>query len=460
VTGQSGPQNVTGGVLVSVSLERARPATKQRLCDTVLPGCVPTSLAAVRGVPGIHVDHHASSVFRFGTQDRHEQSPARITDTSIQPGLSRSPIRQEPPRGIRICHGFCAAQHIADIQILDGNEVIYLHQRPRSLVVEVATLVGDLTMPSHDSRPGPVTIFGTALLSRKSLLRDGESRRAGARPAGIVHMLTLRGSHENRDPHVDSHWVSGGGQRVRRDLVTRQDQIPVPALAADLDRLHRTGDCAVRGDLHMSDTFQIDPRGVRMPPGPVTVFRPLHIEEPVRALESWIAGLRIGFDTTEESVERPVQPTQRCLLTGERPHLEIRADRPNAFELRALGPIGDASVAVPPPVPAFLQCRIVQLPMRIKATPQCHMLPTRRPHPELVRTPHTTTPHRCSIRRRRYFGNHTRCRKSELTPPAERRNRDPAMTKRYKPPPTCTAELWSGTAIPLRAEAANPLGAR
>jgi hypothetical protein len=42
-------------------------------------------------VPGVHVDHHTSSLFRFGAQDRHELGPARVVDASVQAGLSLDP---------------------------------------------------------------------------------------------------------------------------------------------------------------------------------------------------------------------------------------------------------------------------------------------------------------------------------------------------------------------------------
>jgi Rieske Fe-S protein len=55
-TGQSSPEDVAGRVLVGVE-------------------GVPAGSTAVRGAPGVHVDHHTSRLFRFGAQDRHELEP-------------------------------------------------------------------------------------------------------------------------------------------------------------------------------------------------------------------------------------------------------------------------------------------------------------------------------------------------------------------------------------------------
>ena len=95
VTGQSSPQDVACGVFVGVGGVPAAPACEYRLGDAVLFGCVPAGFATVGGVPGIDLDHGASSVFRFGAQHRDELSPARIADTSVEPGLGRSPVGQE-----------------------------------------------------------------------------------------------------------------------------------------------------------------------------------------------------------------------------------------------------------------------------------------------------------------------------------------------------------------------------
>lgn len=61
--------------------------------------------------------------------------------------------------------------------------------------------------------------------------------------------------------------------------------------------------------------------------------------------------------------------------------------------------------------------------------------------------------------RRRYFGHHTRCNPNELTPPAERRNRETqAMPAPYETPPTPTDIPWPGVPIPPTAKAASPPG--
>ena len=116
-----------------------------------------------------------------------------------------------------------------------------------------------------------------------------------------------------------------------------------------------------------------------------------------------------GFHPPEETLKRPVEPAQHGLLAEKRPHRQIRAQRPDLAQLRRLIAVADAGAASPPGVAAFLQRRVVHLPMRVHTRCQRDVLTRRRTHPKLVCPPHPTT---------------------------ERRMRNSAMTKRYKRPPT------------------------
>jgi hypothetical protein len=87
VKGQSSPQDVACSVFVGLGMMPAPLADEFCLADTVPACCVSTVLAAVGGVPGVDLDPYPPSVFRFGAQYSEETTPARVTDTSVQPGL-------------------------------------------------------------------------------------------------------------------------------------------------------------------------------------------------------------------------------------------------------------------------------------------------------------------------------------------------------------------------------------
>jgi hypothetical protein len=97
---------------------------EHRLCGAVLGCGVPAGFAAVGGVPRVDVDHHTSSLFRSGAQDRHELGPARVVDAWVQAGLGRGPVGQEPARLVGIGARWRSLDQVADPQVLDDQQVV------------------------------------------------------------------------------------------------------------------------------------------------------------------------------------------------------------------------------------------------------------------------------------------------------------------------------------------------
>jgi hypothetical protein len=81
--GQPAPEDIASGVFVCLGGMTTVLATKLRLANAILRCRAPASFAAVGGVPGVDVNQGAPSIFRFGTQNRDELTPARVTNTSI-----------------------------------------------------------------------------------------------------------------------------------------------------------------------------------------------------------------------------------------------------------------------------------------------------------------------------------------------------------------------------------------
>jgi hypothetical protein len=134
----------------------------------------------------------------------------------------------------------------------------------------------------------------------------------------------------------------------------------------------------------------------------VTIFRPLHAVEPARTFKPRIARLDTGLgrlDPPEKPGERPIQPAQGGLLTRKRPHLHIRAHRPNLGQLRRLIPVVNTGLARRPRIPTLLQRRVIKLPVGFHTRRQRDVLARRGPHPKHTRPSHDaiTASHRCSI---------------------------------------------------------------
>jgi hypothetical protein len=487
VKGQPSPQDVARGVFISLGRVAARLTFEHRLRDTVVSCCVPAAFAAIRGVFGVDLNQGASSVFRFGAQYRDELSPTSVSDASIECRLRGCPVGQERAESIGILHGFGTATHIGDRQILHNNQVVRFNDCSGRLVVEVAALISDLAVPSSDCRPPTRPVFRTTPCASQRLLRACETRSRAAAPSRVIDMYSLGGGCETGDSHIETDLPPGGRQRGGRNVVAGQDQHPAPTFTVNLDRLDLADNLPVHGDLHVPDAPQIHPLCVGMPAGAVAVSGPFHTMEPSLAFESRIPWRRTGFHTYEEFAERAIQPPQRGLLARKRPYRHIGTFSPNVLVPIRLAAVSDGCTAMPPGIPAFLQCRVVQLPVRTQARRQCDMLPCRRAHSKLVGSPHVDTTNGSAARathdsgqmsltinstnskgrrvirltrslRRPFVPCATR-RPTAVSSPAARRKRAHCMPEHYETPPTkLTSTSWSLGLICPMTPPASPLG--
>ena len=432
VTGQPGPQDVACGVLVCVGMVPAAATSEYRLGEAVLYGCVPAVFAAVGGVPGVDLDHGASSVFRFGAQNRDELPPARIGDTSVQPGLRGCTVGQELAGVVGVGDGCGPAHHGGDRQVLDGDQVIGLHERAGGFVVEVAAAVGDLAMPCSQRLTSAAPVLGPRFGAGQPLLRCGQPGGGGAGPARVMMCSPSEVVAKLAIPTSTPAWRPVAG--IGLAGTSSQDKISIQRRPSRriwiVFTRPTTSRCALT--LTWPTPCRYTRRGVGVPAGAVTVLGPLHTVEPRLAFEPRITRPRPGFHPPKETLKGPVEPAQRGLLAGERPHRHIRAHRPDLAQLRRLIAVADASPACPPGVAAFLQRCVVQLPMPIHTRRQRDVLTRSRAQPELICPPHPST---------------------------ERRKRNSTMAKGYKRPPTLTLTAWLGAPIPPTAKAASPLRA-
>jgi len=160
---------------------------------------------------------------------------------------------------------------------------------------------------------------------------------------------------------------------------------------ANLDRLYSPTHFAVRADLNLPDALQVHPRAVRMPAGAITIFGPFNSVEPTAPLEPRIANLPTGFDPSEESIEGFVEPAQRSLLAGIRPHGHIRSHTADLRRLGRLIRVPDPGLAMHPAIATFLQGRIVELAVRLDTRRQCDVPASAWTQPKLVCPPHADT---------------------------------------------------------------------
>ena len=388
--GQPGPQDVARGVFVCRGAMRASLAAKFRLRDAVRARGIPTALTPVGGVPGVDLDPNPPSLFRFGAQYRDELAPSSVTDRSAEPGLRPSSIWKVLHRVGGFRDRFGPAQHIRDLQVLHDDQVVSCGEFAGLFVVKVPALVGYLAMAGGHCFPPQTSIFRSWLRALKPLLRCGQSIRRGARPPGIVDALSVAGSGKANNADVDADLTAGHGQQTGWDVIAGQHQHPASPLSLDPDRLHPAGHLAVEINLDLTDALQIHPTTLGQPAGAVAIFGPLHAFEPGLAFEPRIPRCLPRLHPAEEPGECPVQPSQRRLLTGERPDRLIGAHRSDFSQLRRLIPVPDPSLSrVGPGIPTLLQRRVVKLAVRGYTRRQRHMLARCGPQPKHIRPPHS-----------------------------------------------------------------------
>ena len=97
VKGQSGPEDVACGVFVGLCRVPARVADEFRLTDAVLPCREPTGFTAIGGVPGVDLYPGASSVFRFGAQNRDELAQPASLMLRLSPVLAAARFGNHRP---------------------------------------------------------------------------------------------------------------------------------------------------------------------------------------------------------------------------------------------------------------------------------------------------------------------------------------------------------------------------
>src|SRR5207302_3169585 len=92
--GQPGPEDIDRRVQVGVVAMTARRALEVG-AGAVVRSDVPAGSAALGGMTGIDLDQLPASIFRFVGQHSFEDSPSRVEDGTVQPGLG-GPWRPGP----------------------------------------------------------------------------------------------------------------------------------------------------------------------------------------------------------------------------------------------------------------------------------------------------------------------------------------------------------------------------
>ena len=308
-------------------------AGEQRLRDTVFLVCIPTLFATIRRMPGINLVIRASSIFRFGSQYRDELPPGSVTNASVQAALGCGTVGQEPAWLMQVGYRLCAAQHVGYVEVFDSDQVIVGYQFMGPLVMEIATLVGNLPMPCRQCLPCFSAVVRAALLANQSALRAAQLVACDAGPERVADVTTIRCGGKTGNPYIDANDFPSGWQRIVGHFVTRQDQHPAPPLAAYLDRLNLAAHRAMHGHLNLANALQVDAVGVGMPAGTIAVFGPFRALETALGLESGNPGFAPAFTRRKKPSNARFRRRSVACSARKRPDRDIRAFRADIGEL-------------------------------------------------------------------------------------------------------------------------------
>src|SRR3981189_1736370 len=219
-------------------------ALEFRLRGAVLLSNVRTVFAGAGagGVARVHRDQLATGAVSLVREGAQEHPPTRVVDVLVQPGLRCSSVREKRARVAGVGLGFGRADHVRDAQPFVRDHVVLADYRQGGLVRVILPLAAHLAMQRGDllhrtAMPGGSVVPLAPGERRHRALGVGEGIGGALAVPGVWLVRALGCGEEVGDAHVDTGHRTGRGEWFGGHLVTGEDDVPLPALALDADRL-------------------------------------------------------------------------------------------------------------------------------------------------------------------------------------------------------------------------------
>ncbi len=147
---------------------------------------LPTRRTQERRAVGSYFYHLTSSFFRFLSQERKEQTPRTIGNTS----------------GKRMVF-----DHAVDVQILDENRCVVSDVLIGSLMQKVFSLIGDAFMCFRNKEASFPSSLGAFYSFSKSLLSHGKESEGLLEKEGIVNLSTIGINKERPHANINTNFL-------------------------------------------------------------------------------------------------------------------------------------------------------------------------------------------------------------------------------------------------------------
>src|ERR1039458_6692692 len=158
-------------------------------------------------------------------------------DRTIQSGLSTGTVGQKSSRLPRIGSSFRCTHHVVDLEILNGDEVVVVHELSAQFVRCIASLILDLVMESHDLINLASTTVRSALFGREMTLSSSEILLCICAEVLAFPHFTVTGGDLVHDAEIDANLAAGRFQRHRGHLQATHAEPPLGSFALHGDGL-------------------------------------------------------------------------------------------------------------------------------------------------------------------------------------------------------------------------------
>ena len=211
-------------------------------------------------------------------------------------------LYQLVPRGVAdalVQRAVAVFLHVADVKVLEHDDLKFVHQPPAQLMSKVLTAVGDaLVDVLNDALMLPV--FRRAFVApREAALRLRQRPLVLPEEARVGDLLASRERGKVGQAEVDAHDMRRRRQRIKLDF-DRETGVPVTErVLLDGQRLNLALEGAVQHDSHIADLRQIQAVAVKTK----AVLRVGEGFVPARTLEAGVAGFLACFYAAKERLE-------------------------------------------------------------------------------------------------------------------------------------------------------------
>lgn len=337
-------KHVERGVVVSIENQSAVRAMVGALRQRLSRGrFAPTAAAYLARSTRIHKDDFLPGAFCLEREGVCELTPRCVMDTSSHARAGES----------------------VDVQVLNGDKVIFGQQLACSLEREVFAGVGNGAVPSGQ-RAAPLPAIATAPLHLgKAALRSFDDVLAGPQVARVGNLATVCERSEVGEAEVDAGLLARERKEFLRHVLTREGDEPVAAPVA-LERHGFDGALNRPGQEQFSTTnaSEREPASFHLESaalGPIT-----HRVKTTRRTEARESDNAGGSHSTKESLTACVQVLKDFLACPPIDGAEIIADAPDFRELVDLVVEGNRDARTSIPGDSFLKRGIVQLAQKVE----------------------------------------------------------------------------------------------